>query len=143
MKYVTSFDQLSTETLYNKIRLSDFEADGYLEGVQRVQDDYKVLYEQHKSDNTIFLVDPPYLSTDTTTYSNEDYWKLKDYLDALSVLDGSSYFYFTSNKSNIVELCEWIETRTVTGNPFAGSTVTTTSNQLNYNSSYTDIMLYK
>lgn len=143
MKYVTSFDQLYTETLYNKIRLSDFEANGYLEGVQRVQDDYKVLYEQHKSDNTIFLVDPPYLSTDTTTYSNEDYWKLKDYLDVLSVLDGSSYFYFTSNKSNIVELCEWIETRTVTGNPFAGSTVTTTSNQLNYNSSYTDIMLYK
>lgn len=91
----------------------------------------------------VFLVDPPYLSTDTKSYNNDSYWRLRDYLDVLKVLDGSDYFYFTSNKSQIVELCEWIETRTSTGNPFEGAMMTTTGGSVNYNSSYTDIMLYK
>lgn len=142
-KYAINFEQFSKETLYNRVKLTDYNADGYLDGVERVQDDYKSLFEQYKSDSTVFLVDPPYLSTDTSTYGSENYWKLRDYLDVLTVLDNSNYFYFTSNKSQIVELCEWIETRTFTGNPFQGSTVTTTSTRLNHQASYTDIMIYK
>jgi len=142
-KYATNYDQFANETLYNRVKLTDYNADGYLKGVERVQDDYKVLFNRYKSDTTVFLVDPPYLSTDTSTYTNENYWRLRDYLDVLSVLDDSRYFYFTSNKSQIVELCDWIETRTLTGNPFSGSTMTTTSTTLNHQASYTDIMLYK
>src|SRR5690606_40310878 len=66
-----------------------------------------------------------------------------DLLDVLSVLDGSDYFYFTSNKSQIIELCEWIETRTLTGNPFSGSNMITTNTSLNKDARYTDIMIYK
>lgn len=142
-KYATNYNQFSTETFYNRVKLTDYNAEGYLEDVDRVQADYKALYEAYKSDQTVFLVDPPYLSTDTSTYSKENYWKLRDYLDVLSVLDGSKYFYFTSNKSQIVELCDWIETRTLTGNPFQGSTMTTTAGSVNYSATYTDIMLYK
>lgn len=77
------------------------------------------------------------------SYNFENYWKLRDYLDVLNVLDSSNYFYFTSNKSQIVELCEWVETRTSTGNPFAGATVTTTAGNVNYSSGYTDVMMHK
>lgn len=141
--YATDFAEFEGETFYNCVRTADFDATGYLEGVERVRGDYRELYAQHKGENVVFLVDPPYLSTDTSTYNSKSYWKLRDYLDVLNVLDGSNYFYFTSNKSQIVELCEWIETRTSTGNPFEGATVSTTDNNLNYNSRYTDIMLYK
>lgn len=143
MTYITSFVELEKETLYNNIRGAQYDATGYLEGVEIESLDYKLLFEKYKSvENVVFLVDPPYLSTETGTYKSS-YWKLRDYLDVLNVLDGTNYLYFTSNKSNIDELCEWIETRTLTGNPFHGSTTTTMDVQMNYNAKYTDMMLFK
>lgn len=141
--YSSNLEEFCKKAFYNRIRLSNFEGSNFLENVERICEDYKIVHEKYKGDKTVFLVDPPYLSTDVSSYSKESYWRLTDYLDVLSVLDKSSYFYFTSNKSQIVELCEWIETRTLTGNPFQGSTTSTTHNNLNYQSSYTDIMLYK
>jgi hypothetical protein len=142
MKYALSFEQLEKETLYNCIRQSAYDATGYLDGLEVVSQCYKELFEKYKDlPNVVFLVDPPYLSTDAGTYKS--YWKLKDYLDVLQVLDGTKYFYFTSNKSSIIELCEWIETKTPMSNPFVGSTTATMNATVNYNASYTDIMLYK
>lgn len=142
MKYVQSYKQLEKETLYNCVRMSDYNTDGYLDGLTVESMDYKVLFEKYKeANNVVFLVDPPYLSTEVGTYKN--YWKLKDYLDVLDVLEGTNYLYFTSNKSNIVELCEWMANKPALYNPFAGSTTSTVNNHMNYNSSFTDIMLYK
>lgn len=142
MKYVLNYEMLEKETLYNCVRQSNYTCDGYLTGVDVVCMDYKDLYNKYKDcQNVVFLVDPPYLSTDVSTYKS--YWKLRDYLDVLNVLDNSNYFYFTSNKSQIVELCEWIETRATIANPFKDAKVEMMNTSVNYNSSYTDIMLYK
>ena len=89
----------------------------------------------------MFLVDPPYLSTDVTTYSM--YWRLSDYLDVLTVLEGHSFVYFTSNKSSIIELCEWMGKNRTLGDPFEGCIKTEFNARMNYNAGYTDIMLYK
>jgi hypothetical protein len=142
MKYALNLAQIEKETLYNCVRYSNYDAIGYLDGIEVVSMCYKKLFAHYKDiSNVVFLVDPPYLSTDVSTYKG--YWKLKDYLDVLQVLDGTKYFYFTSNKSSIIELCEWIETKTPMSNPFTGSTTATMNATINYNSSYTDIMLYK
>ncbi|WP_269221987.1 DNA adenine methylase [Flavobacterium sp. IMCC34518] len=142
MKYALSFEQMEKETLYNCIRQSGYDATGYLDGLEVVSQCYKELFAKYKDlPNVVFLVDPPYLSTDAGTYKS--YWKLRDYLDVLQVLYGTKYFYFTSNKSSIIELCEWIETKTPMSNPFTGSTTATMNATVNYNASYTDIMLYK
>lgn len=142
MKYVQSYKELEKETLYNCVRMSDYVTAGYLDGLIIESADYKDLFAKYKGQkDVIFLVDPPYLSTEVGTYKN--YWKLKDYLDVLDVLDGTNYFYFTSNKSNIIELCEWMANKPALYNPFAGSTATTTNNQVNFSASYTDIMLHK
>lgn len=104
-KYITDFEGLTKQTLYNNIKQNNYDAEGYLQGVERVQMDYKDLFEQYKNEeNVVFLLDPPYLSTDAKTYSNMDYWRLRDYLDILKLLEGNSYFYFTSEKSQIIEL---------------------------------------
>lgn len=65
------------------------------------------------------------------------------YPDVLDVLQGTSYFYFTSNKSSILELCEWVETKMGSENPFNGAIRHEVNVQMNYHSSYTDMMLYK
>lgn len=142
MKYVTSLDALRKESFYNNVKLSDYVADGYLDGLQVVSMDYRELVAQYADvPNVVYLVDPPYLSTEVGTYRMR--WRLSDYLDVLTILHGKSYVYFTSNKSDILELCRWIGQNHWIGDPFSGAVKTEMSRTLNYNSGYTDIMLYK
>lgn len=145
MNYGNKLEDFTRDTMYNTIRKSNFPlAEDYLDGIEVLRDDYKALFLQYKhKDDVVFLVDPPYLSTDTKTYSNKDYWKLRDYLDVLDLLHDHRYFYFTSNKSQVVELCEWVETRTSeNANPFKSANCSTTSNRTSHNAGYTDIMYY-
>ncbi len=142
MKYAVSLDALRKESFYNNVKMSDYVCEGYLDGLEVVSMDYKALVAQYESvPNVVYLVDPPYLSTEVGTYRM--CWKLSDYLDVLTILHGKSYVYFTSNKSDILELCQWIGRNRWIGNPFDGATRTEMHRTLNYNSAYTDIMLYK
>jgi len=142
MKYVVNLDDLKKQTFYNCVKKNDYEpADDYLKGVTVVKKDYRELFERWKNiTGVVFLVDPPYLSTDVSTYTN--YWKLANYLDVLTVLKGTSFFYFTSNKSSILEFCDWVENNLSAENPFNGAIKKEMSVRMNYNSGYTDIMLY-
>lgn len=143
MNYAANLKQLCGENLYNKVRLSNYDATGYLEGVSVIRDDYKAIFSEFKrSSKVVFLVDPPYLSTDTATYSSNGYWKLRDYLDVLQVLVNQNYFYFTSNKSQIVELCEWISTVSTTANPFAEAVRNEHRTYTSHNTGYVDIMYH-
>lgn len=142
MKYVTDLNGLKKESFYNTVRQSDYVCDGYLDGLEIVSCDYKELVTKYKYiQNVVYLVDPPYLSTETGTYKMS--WKLSDYLDVLSILVGTSYIFFTSNKSNLIELCQWLGKNHWIGNPFAEAGQKSMYRTLNYNSNYTDIMLYK
>lgn len=91
----------------------------------------------------IYLIDPPYLSTDTKTYTNMDYWRLGDYLDILKMLEGNAYFYFTSEKSQIIELVIWLSENGFKKNPFAGATTKVLQTTLSHTSKYNDIMMLK
>ena len=143
MKYATCYEDLQKETLYNRVKATDYPpADDYLSGLTVTSCDYCKLFEQYKDvPGVVFLVDPPYLSTDTTTYKT--YWKLADYLDVLTVLAGHRFIYFTSDKSSILELFDWIGRKKVICNPFENCTKVEFHARLNYNAAYTDIMLYK
>ena len=133
--------ELSKETFYNTVRKADFNADGYLDGLTVVCKDYKQLFNEYRDTHgVLFLVDPPYLSTEVGTYTMS--WKLGDYLDVLTILQGHDFIYFTSNKSQIIELCEWIGRCRINRNPFEHAQRVEVNTTLNYTSKYTDIMLY-
>ena len=143
MKYKMSLEGMRKEVLYNNIRKSDYPlCSDYLEGLEITSKDYCEVFNEYKDvPGVVFLVDPPYLSTDVTTYSM--YWRLSDYLDVLTVLNGHSFVYFTSNKSSIVELCEWMGRNRTLGDPFKGCVKSEFNAHMNYNAGYTDMMLYK
>lgn len=142
MKYVTSFEALNKETMYNCMRKDDYNSEGYLDGLEVVKYDYRELFDQFKDrKDVVFFIDPPYLSTETKTYRN--HWQFTDYLDVLQVLNGVSYVYFTSNKSSLIELLDWIDNNKTIGNPFKEAERKETSNRVTYNAGYKDIMLYK
>lgn len=142
MKYVSSIEEMRKETLYNNIRKSNYQpCPDYLQGIEVVSCDYKELFEQYKNTpNVVFLVDPPYLSTEVGTYNM--YWRMSDYLDVLTVLKEHAFVYFTSNKSSIVELCEWLGKNQTIGNPFARCRKVEFNATMNYNATYTDMMFY-
>lgn len=141
MKYKLSLEEIGKESMYNNVRKTDYDCSGYLDGLEITSCDYRELFGKYKDRNdVVFLVDPPYLSTEVGTYSM--YWKLSDYLDVLKVLNGSRYVYFTSNKSSIVELCDWLGKNKELGNPFENATKKEFNAHMNYNARYTDIMLY-
>lgn len=143
MKYCLGMEEFRKETLYNNIRKTDYPLSGdYLEGLTIVNADYKEVFNQYKDiPGVVFLVDPPYLSTEVGTYKM--YWRLSDYLDVLGILNGHSFVYFTSNKSSIIELCDWMGKNPTIGNPFKGCEKVEFNARMNYNAKYTDIMLYK
>lgn len=143
MKYATNLEELRKETFYNTVQKCDYNPClDYLDGLEIVSCDYKELFNKYKDmPDVVFLIDPPYLSTEVGTYTMN--WGLSDYLDVLQTLVGTNYIYFTSNKSSIIELCDWIGKNNALGNPFIGSEKVEFNAHMNYNSSYTDIMLYK
>ena len=143
MKYRLSIEDMAKETLYNNVRLADYQSpEGYLDGLTIVSADYREVFKQYKDvPGVVFLIDPPYLSTEVGTYAM--YWKLADYLDVLTILAGNSFVYFTSNKSSIIELCDWIGRNQTIGNPFTGFKRVEFNARVNHSATYTDIMLYK
>ena len=142
MKYVLSLEDMRKETLYNNIRQTDYpEAKDYLEGLTITSEDYKEVFKRYKDvPGVVFLVDPPYLSTEVGTYKM--FWRLADYLDVLTVLKGHSFVYFTSNKSSILELCDWMDRNPFVGSPFKECRKVEFSASVNYQAKYTDMMLY-
>lgn len=143
MKYRLSVAEMRKEVLYNSIRKNDYPlCSDYLDGLEITSCDYKELFNRYKdTPGVMFLVDPPYLSTEVGTYNM--YWKMSDYLDVLNVLAGHSFVYFTSNKSSILELCEWLGRNRSLGNPFENAVKVEFNAHMNYNASYTDMMLFK
>lgn len=143
MKYATNLDGLRKETFYNTVRKCNYDLClDFLNGLEVVSCDYRELFRRYKDvPNVVFLIDPPYLSTEVGTYIMN--WGLSDYLDVLQTLVGTNYIYFTSNKSSIIELCDWMGRNNTIGNPFTGCEKVEFNAHMNYNSSYTDIMLFK
>nr|DAN86121.1 MAG TPA: DNA adenine methylase [Caudoviricetes sp.]DAS26248.1 MAG TPA: DNA adenine methylase [Caudoviricetes sp.] len=140
--YATDLGMLQKESFYNRVKQTDYVCNAYLAGLEIVKYDYRELFDRHKqTPGVVFLVDPPYLSTQAGHYDN--YWALSHYLDVLRVIDGHAYIYFTSNKSQIVELIDWIQSNSIVGNPFAGVMRKEYNTNPNYHAQYTDIMLYR
>lgn len=139
-KWVTSLDELRRHTMYNRVRPGRYECGGYLDGLEVVHMDYRDLFELHRANSrALFVLDPPYLTTECGMYEN--YWKLTDYLCVLRLLRGTKYVYFTSDKSQIVELCRFMADEYGEAAPMYGATVRMRTNHLNYQAKFNDMMI--
>ena len=140
--WVKSHGEMAKHTFYNRMVATNYNVDNYLDGLEITSKDYRELFAdfQHEQ-NTLFLIDPPYLQTDVKAYNSETYWQLKDYLDVLSLLTGTKYVFFTSGKSQIIELCQWINSRFPDAKLLAGAKITEQNSRVNEFANYKDIMI--
>ena len=139
-KWAKSLDELRRHTMYNRVHSGDYRADGYLDGLEVVHLDYQDLFDLHRDNpRVLFLIDPPYLTTECGMYKN--YWKLTDHLNVLRLLKGTKYVYFTSDKSQIVELCQWLADEYREAAPMWGAEIRQRTNTLNYQAKFNDMMI--
>jgi len=141
--YAVSLDDLKKCTFYNCLRQSDFHAaENYLNGLEIRKADYKEIFAEFKDNpKAFFICDPPYLSTQNEAY--ECYWKLPDFLDVLNCLKGTKFAFFTSDKSSLIELLEWLDRNEQIQNPFIGAKRIDFDVQINRVARYKDIMIFK
>jgi len=144
-KYATSLEALAKEGFYAKISQTPYNADGYLAGVERRQTDYRnLIAEFEHTPNTVFILDPPYLSTDISSYAGAQNWKLKDYLHIVKALNTmSQYVYFGSNKGQLLDLFDFLANEYDLPSPFNDTTRVIVSTSVNYSSTYEDLMIFK
>lgn len=142
--YVLNYEELAKQRMYNNVRKSDYFTAGYLDGLEVVKMDYKALFERYCGrGDVLFLLDPPYLSTDVSSYSSVKYWRLRNYLDVLKLLKDDSYVFFTSDKSALVELFDWLEINYMLRNPFSKAKVARYLANTSAGKGYQDIMYWR
>lgn len=112
-QFATSLETLSKHKFYNHVRQTPFSAEGYLDGLEVTCKDFRELFEEFKDrEKVLFLLDPPYLQTDLDSYHNADFWTLGESLDVVRTMMGSKFIFFTSGKSDIPELLDWLSENT-------------------------------
>lgn len=142
--YVSSFEELKKATLYNKVSKNKYNATGYIDGLEVVKYDYFELAKQFSGKpGVLFIVDPPYLSTDVSSYKIDTYWRLTDYLNILPLLRENNYVYFTSDKGCLIDLIDWISSVCPDMDICKGSKMASREVIINKGAKYKDIMLYR
>lgn len=141
--HVTSLHEFERVALYQRMRSGDFApAAGYLDGLTIAHADYREVFARYKDEpRAVFLLDPPYLCTDVKSYAMT--WRLSDYLDVLTLLRNYRFIYFTSARSHLTELCEWLDEIAPEINPLQGAQRFDRVNPTGSAKVYTDIMLSK
>ena len=144
-KYATSLEALAKDGFYAKITQTPYNANGYLAEVERRQTDYRnLIAEFQHTPNTVFILDPPYLSTDISSYCGAQDWKLKDYLHIVKALNAMPrYIYFGSNKGQLLDLFDFLANEYDLPSPFNHTTRVSISTSVNYTSTYEDLMIFK
>lgn len=144
-KYATSLQGLEKENFYNCVIKTSYKSEGYLHGVERRSTDYKeLIHEFTNTEDIVFILDPPYLSTDISSYTGGNYWKLKDYLQIVKCLNTMPmYVYFSSNKGQLLDLFDFLCNEYNFPSPFQGTERIVVNTSVNFLSTYEDIMIYK
>ena len=141
MNYASGIEDFENKTYYNNTKEKVYTAEGYLEGVETTRMDFRKLAARFQADpHVCFVMDPPYLSTESGHYKH--FWRMADSLDTLPILEGHPFFYFSSDKSRIIELCDWMERQHGIPSPFRNAIRMSRSGGIR-DIRITDLMLFR
>lgn len=105
--YVYSLESLSKHSFYNRIAKEPLHAKGYLQGVERVQKDFKDLLDSYSHiQNKLLILDPPYLQTQAGNY--KDCFRLGQFFELIQIVS-RPYIFFGSENSDILESFEYFK----------------------------------
>ena len=90
----------------------------YIEGIDFVSKDWKELFNEYTGiENCIFIADPPYPKTNNFAYVSKK-WELKDSLDTLEIYKTNYFVYYTSTKTGMMDIIEYLMEQGIEINEF-------------------------
>lgn len=138
--YVHSMDELEKQRFYSNTSKSPINADGYLEGVETVHKCFTELMKDKFLDKVVFLLDPPYINTNQGYHRDKNnYFGLLSQLKLFELMT-PPFFYFTSNKSEVID---FVDHENKYSHLFNNCETFMTKNKINVKSSYLDIMIIR
>ena len=138
--YVHSIDELETRQFYNRLSKSPINADGYLEGVETIHKCFTELMNDEFDGNVLYLLDPPYINTNQGYRRDKNnYFGLLSQLTLFELMK-PPFFYFSSNKSEVVDFAE---TKNKYSHLFNNCETFMTKNTVSGRSAYFDILITK
>ncbi|OOF43442.1 hypothetical protein BKK51_11410, partial [Rodentibacter trehalosifermentans] len=142
---VSTLDELFGKDFWHSIRQSDYpQADGYLDGVEVVQESFHSLLPKHSNNpKALFVLDPPYLCTKQESYKQATFFDLIDFLRLIH-LTRPPYLFFSSTKSEFIRFIDaMIEDKWDNWQAFEEYQRITLQTNASYNGRYEDNMVYK
>ena len=127
------------------IRQSDYpSADGYLDGLEVVNESFHTLLPQFKDNpKALFVLDPPYLCTKQESYKQARYFDLIDFLRLIN-LTRPPYIFFSSTRSEFIRFIEWmVEYKQNNWQAFDNINRITLKTSTSYNGKYEDNLVFK
>lgn len=105
--YADSYESLSKYSFYSRVARETLNAKGYLQGVERVQQDFKDLLDSYShTQNKLLILDPPYLQTQVGNY--KDCFRLGNFFKLIQRVQ-KPYIFFGSENSDIIESFEYLK----------------------------------
>ena len=142
---VAAQEDLFQHDFWHCIRQSDYpKADGYLDGVEIVQESFHTLLPKFSDDpKALFVLDPPYLCTRQESYKQVTYFDLIDFLRLVNI-SRPPYIFFSSTKSEFVRFIEYMQEDKVDNwQAFDGVERIVVNASASYSGKYEDNMVYK
>ena len=138
--YVHSIDELETRQFYSRLSKSPINADGYLEGVETIHKCFTELMTDEFDGKVLYLLDPPYINTNQGYHRDKNnYFGLLSQLKLFELMK-PPFFYFTSNKS---EVMDFVGHENKYSQLFKPCETFTTKNTVSGRSAYFDILITK
>ena len=139
--YALSYEQMKREGFYNKLGKTQYDASGYIDGLEVVRKDFRELIKSFgQCKNVLFIADPPYTQTMYGHYAGTS-WNESDDADLIRALNGCKYIFFTSNKTGIIEHID-MPGRRANKSPILYARQSITSERMpTCNSAFTDYMI--
>ena len=144
-KQVKSVEDLYKKDMWNTIRKSAYpSAEGYLDGVEIVKQSFEELMVEFSADHkTLFVLDPPYLTTEQASYKSEKYFNVVDFMRLVHLVR-EPYIFFSSTKSEFLEFVKYMQdAKKDNWTAFSGADVVTINARTNHSWEYQDNMLFK
>ena len=136
--YAHSIDALELHQLYNRVSKCPLNADGYLSGVETIHKSFTEILSDDFKGKVLYLLDPPYINT-MQGYNRDKncYFGLLSQLELFELMK-PPFFYFTSNRS---EIMDFVEKPSVYSHLFDNCEIFTKTCAVNYSSAFIDILI--
>lgn len=137
----TSIACLEQTILYHRVATTPLKCDGYLDNVEVINMCFTKLMNKEFTGKVLYLLDPPYINTQQGYFRDKgNYFGLVEQIKLFELMK-PPFFYFASDKSEIMNLVN--NSECIFSNLFSKCEIYETKNCLGKTSSYKDFLILK